>query len=104
MEVPWGYSTPAEFGKPARRNLPTNEGRELGRELARLATIARLHADKHLPLPCRDCAFQLGTDPNGAEETLMDAVKCIVEGETFYCHVDTGKPCAGWLALTRVKA
>jgi hypothetical protein len=97
--VPWPYSTLAEFGNPARRNLPTEAGRALGAELARLATIERLHAEKDLPLPCRDCAFELGTDPNGSEETLMDAVKCIMEGETFNCHVDAGKPCAGFLAL-----
>ena len=105
MSVPWDFSTTPEFGQPARRNLPTELGRTLGKELARLATVERLHSPKTLPLPCRDCAFQLGTDPNGCEETLMDAVKCIMEGQPFFCHIEAGRPiCAGYLALRLAKS
>lgn len=102
MQAPWDYSADVPTpGNPLLPNLPTEEGRELGREMARLATIGRLHS-KNLPEPCHDCAF-LGTRPNGCGPTLMDALKCALEGETFYCHVDDGKPCAGYLALKEAR-
>ena len=100
-EVPWDYSEPPEPGQPVCLNAPTELGQELGKELAWFAVLGRLHSSEKLPLPCGDCAFRLGTDPNGCEETLMDAVKCIMEGQTFFCHVNKGTPCAGYLALRR---
>lgn len=97
--MPWDFSdTELRSDNPLTLNVPTDLGRELGAELARLATVERLHS-KNLPEPCHDCAFRIGTTPNGCERTLMDAVKCIVEGKPFNCHINKGKPCAGWLAL-----
>jgi hypothetical protein len=94
MELPWEFSQ-SELdwdGKtPLKRNLPTPEGRELGREMARLT------GDPDEAGCCHDCAFRLGTDPNGCGPTLMDALKCVVEGVPFNCHVNAG-PCAGFVA------
>ncbi len=52
---------------------------------------------------CKSCAYRPGTIPNGCEETIMDAIKCAVEMEPFYCHErfdKDGKPvdlCNGWM-------
>ena len=100
-QVPWDYSdiilSPTN---PLVLNAPTDEGQALGRGMARLAAIERLH-NGDCPLPCHDCAFELGTGPNGCPATLMDALKCVIEGQTFFCHVNKGRPCAGWVALTK---
>ena len=99
--VPWDYSdTTLSPTNPLVPNTPTDEGRALGREMARLATIERVR-NGDCPLPCHDCAFELGTIPTGCPDTLMDALKCVMEGQTFFCHVNKGRPCAGWVALTR---
>ena len=88
------------------RNKPTPEGQALGVELARLTENAKTAVKAVFPdhaEPCQSCAFRAGTLPNGCPETVMDALKCVVTGEPFYCHqgfdVD-GKPtklCAGWV-------
>jgi hypothetical protein len=74
-------------------NLPTPEGRALGRELARLCDgeIGVGRDDR-----CSTCAFRSGTVPNGCAPTLMDALKCMMERVPFYCHEQEGKLCAGW--------
>lgn len=107
LKAPWDFSEPAEDHETAIENLPTPEGMMLGRELARLADVeeARLRErfPRHHPR-CDDCAFRLGTNPNGSVPTLMDAVKCVIEGDPFYCHktLRDGEPrhlCAGYAML-----
>ena len=72
-----------------RPNLPTPEGRALGRELVRLVGS--------VPDACDDCAFRAGTDPNGCGGTLLDAIACSVNGDPFLCHVHP-RVCEGWRA------
>lgn len=80
-----------------RPNLVTNEGRELGAELARLCDVeaSRQGRDGR----CATCAFRVGDHlANGSPETLMGALKCVVEREPFWCH-EHDQPCAGWLLM-----
>ncbi len=98
-QVPWDFvpeGTP-ETGVP---NMPSPEGIELGIEVARLTD--GIVKDGHADGRCATCAFRLGTFPNGCAPTLMDAMKCALEGTTtFLCHED-GEPCGGWV-LWRAK-
>jgi len=90
-------------------NRPTPEGRALGKELARLCDAAETEQRKRFPNHaerCKSCAFRLGTIPNGCPETLMDAVKCVIEGRDFLCHMTLGAdgepdgtPCRGWMLM-----
>lgn len=108
--VPWEYSKAPEPGAPAVINLPTPEGRVLGRHLARLCDEAEREQRAQFPNQkprCHDCAFRRGTRPNGCPGTLMDAIKCAVEGDPFLCHVGMengeGEPrgvCQGWLIMS----
>lgn len=100
--APWPYTMPLSPGQPTRPNLPTPEGAALGREVARLAEVEE-QTHPELPKRCADCAFRLGTPPNQCAGTLMDALKCAIEGETFYCHLgvpEGGEPkrvCGGYV-------
>ncbi len=76
-----------EEGTP-RLNLPSEEGRLMGAELARLTGPC--------PNACESCAYRLGTIPNQSATTVTDALECTLNGDVFACHVD-GKPCRGWL-------
>ena len=105
--APWDFSIPKEPAD-AVPNVPTLEGAALGRELARLVDVAEAENLQRFPnqIPrCDDCAFRLGTTPNQCAPTLMDAVKCLVESEPFYCHkgVREGEAprrlCTGWMVL-----
>jgi hypothetical protein len=107
-KVPWGFSDAPSGEDAGVPNVPTPEGRLLGAELARLADIEEEHLRERFPRAhrrCGECAFRAGTDPNGCVETLMDAVKAIVEGVPFYCHkkfAPDGSPellCAGFALL-----
>lgn len=83
------------------RNRPTPEGRKLGEQLARLTekAIAALAAEGEPDERCKSCAFRAGTFPNGCPETVLDAFKCVIEGEPFLCHAPhDGRPCFGWYA------
>jgi len=75
-------------------NKPTRDGFELGFYLARFADRAPQIAER-----CFTCAFRQGTDPNGCAPTLMTALKCVMEGEPFYCHETPGKLCGGYVVL-----
>jgi len=91
-----------------RPNRPTPEGRELGAGIARLCDKAIAEKRTHIPTfpeRCGTCAFRLGTIPNGCPETLMDAMKCVLEVRPFMCHeqLDENKEpnglCAGWYGM-----
>ena len=108
LRAPWEFSEAPAPGE-GTPNLPTPAGRLLGRQLARLCDLEEAKDLEGFPdqLPrCDDCAFRLGTRPNGCAETLMDAVKCIIEIKPFYCHkgVKEGEApkhlCRGWLTLS----
>src|SRR4051812_24548724 len=83
-------------------NRLTPEGRKLGAALAQLADKADQELRAKSPEigeRCASCAFREGTVPNGCAETVMDALKCVMEGIPFLCHqVKDGKValCAGW--------
>ena len=85
-----------------RRNAPTPEGREAGAHLVRLTepAVQQLADDGEADERCATCAFRLGTFPNGCPETVLDALKCVMEGEPFYCHDKKrlGETCHGWFA------
>jgi hypothetical protein len=87
------------------RNVGTEEGHRLGKELARLCDTAEPQARLRIPdLPprCNSCALRCGNHhQNGSPETLMDVVKCMMEGVEFYCHEPArkGHLCSGWAML-----
>lgn len=87
------------------RNQPTPEGIEAGGHLARLADVAMAKALEQFPNHaerCGTCAFRGGTFPNGCVDTVMDALKCVIEAVPFYCHETrkgAARPlCAGFAA------
>lgn len=107
MKAPWEFSKDPAPGE-GHENLPDPAGMALGTELARLADIEEGKQREAFPnqLPrCNECAFLAGTRPNGCSETLMDAVKCVIECVPFYCHKgvkDGAEPkrlCSGWALL-----
>lgn len=111
--VPWDFSAPPVDAANAVPNEPTPEGRMLGAELARLADAEEARVLERFPRHgrrCGDCAFRAGTVPNGCSETLMDAVKALVECVPFYCHkavTPDGEPrrlCAGYATLMHAAA
>lgn len=80
-----------------RENATTPEGRALGEQMARLCDgeIAKSGKDDR----CSTCAFRAGDHiANGSPETLMSALKCVMEREPFWCH-EHDRPCAGWAAM-----
>lgn len=98
-KLPWdfveGRDTPEPGFSPAKS---CDVGTEFGSELARFADgeYAKTGRDAR----CLDCAFRKGTPPNQNVATLANALKCVFEGEEiFYCHVNRGKPCEGYLML-----
>jgi hypothetical protein len=97
--MPWEFSRPAEPGKGVP-NLPTPEGRELGAGLAHFAVQAAARYPD-LPPPCQECALRAGTDANGMPSTLMDVLKCLMEGEPFFCHLGEEPVCRGYAVLAR---
>lgn len=79
-----------------RLNLPTDEGRELGKQMARLCDGELVGKPDER---CSTCAFKSGDHiANGSPETLMSALKCAMEGEVFWCH-EHNRACAGWAAM-----
>jgi hypothetical protein len=107
MRAPWSFDE-VRAGEPCKVNAPSPDGQALGRELARLADVAEVATLKRFPdhLPrCNECAFKLGTFPNGCAPTVMDALKCVIENLPFYCHKGMGideqptRLCSGWTYL-----
>ena len=83
-----------------RPNKATPEGRELGRHMARLCDVELVGKRDDR---CGTCAFRGGDHlANGSPETLMDAIKCTLEGTTFWCH-EHDRLCAGWRAMRTPK-
>lgn len=94
-------------------NRPTPQGKLLGESLARICdrqeTLKRALFPNHQER-CGTCAFRSGTIPNGCPETLLDAVKCVIEGRDFLCHEHVtpdhnpdGTMCAGWWLMMNSK-
>lgn len=87
------------------RVKPTDEGRELGKHMARFADAGEPNIRlgwPEAPPRCGTCAFRLGTKPNSYAETLMAATKCMMEKTSFHCHErkdENGADaiCMGWL-------
>jgi hypothetical protein len=84
------------------RNHRTDEGIEMGRELARLCDSAEPAARLRVPeLPprCASCALRAGRHiANNSPFTLMDVVKCVAEHTPFHCHEREGY-CSGWAMM-----
>ncbi len=89
-------------------NKPSPEGRKIGEHLARMTDKAEAELRQKLqvadamelmPERCRSCAFRGGTFPNGCTETVMDAIKCAMEGVPFYCHQSKPKEGGGYTEL-----
>lgn len=89
-------------------NGPSPMGIALGENMARFADKAEqdwLAKMGWIPVRCKGCAFRKGTWPNQSLGTMANATKCVMEGETFYCHHDRApngegrRICAGWMLL-----
>lgn len=74
-------------------NEPSRLGWELGFHLDKFFNAAKLQPER-----CRTCAFRSGTYANGSEQTVMDAMKCIMERVPFNCH-EENKLCAGYVSM-----
>ena len=84
-----------------RKNIATPVGQQLGQQLARFAEVevAKGKSDRR----CGTCAFRQGDHlANGSPETLMTALKCVIERHPFWCHAKD-EPCGGWLLLRSEK-
>lgn len=80
------------------KNEPCEEGYALGFNLAKWVNNAREKVGER----CFTCAFRQGTEANGSVNTTMTALKCVMEGEPFYCHeVEDGhsRLCSGYATL-----
>lgn len=88
------------------RNRPSADGYVLGEQLDR---FCEQQIDKYrqsgmaVPRRCNTCAFRKGTVPNGCAPTVMDALKCVMEGVPFLCHEHRQQHepplCSGWLLV-----
>lgn len=85
----------------------TPDGAALGRHMVRLfvePVLPLLAAESDPDTRCSSCAFRVGTTPNGCEQTVMDAMKCVLEAKPFYCHSHQDANgrydvlCHGWVA------
>lgn len=85
------------------RTVPTAEGKSLGKEHARFYELELSKRPRELDDRCSTCACRLGTLPNGAPQTQMDLVKCIMDGVDFMCHEKgrEGVLCHGYKMLKR---
>lgn len=91
------------------RNFTTPEGHELGAKLAKWCDdaepAARLRCPE-LPPRCNSCAFRGGPHlANGSPATLLDALKCVMEGVSFFCHEPAREDalCMGWAMFMLAK-
>lgn len=89
-------------------NRVTPEGKAVGEQMARLcdreAVTLLVEGEWTEDERCESCAFRKGTVPNGCVQTQMDAVKCVMEREPFFCHMGPNpgtEVCAGWFACVQ---
>lgn len=86
-------------------NAPSDEGAVLGKEMARMADGEMEKRKANFPNHverCATCAFRLGTVANACAPTLMDAMKCVIEGrDEFFCHEREHHQCVGYAILKR---
>lgn len=73
------------MSEPLVLNVPCEAGKEIGEQLARFYVQEKCEqgADDNR---CHDCAFRLGSYPNGCAATVAQALECLRSGEPFYCH------------------
>lgn len=109
LAAAWDFVPPLSEADGGVKDNPTPDGIALGREIARLTDGAEVEARRlhpNLRERCDDCAFRLGTPPNGSPGTLMNALKCAMERIPFHCHkgvADGDEPtelCAGWVIFS----
>lgn len=87
--------------------VPCDAAREAGYHIARLMGMldvdAFYAANPDAPRMCADCAFRVGSEPNGSPEAILTAIRCAVTGEEFSCHHgldgkgEATRLCAGWV-------
>lgn len=89
-------AAPKEEGMIVNRR--TTDGEALGAELTRFCDQEEA-SNPTKRRRCGTCAFRSGAHvANGSPETLMNALKCVMERTTFYCH-EADRPCVGWRTL-----
>lgn len=107
-DCPWDFSQEAE---PGERGIPPSErvseqAAELGRRLERMAKLGDgllIEQGIEVPEPCTTCAFRAGSVPSQCDDTVMDALKCVLEGVPFLCHEPRkgsrtiDRACFGWM-------
>lgn len=88
-----------------QHNRVSPQGQQLGEQMARLCDqeVKKLiqQGEYQEDERCASCAFRHGTIPNGCLQTQMDALKCVLEHQAFFCHAVEApgtKVCAGWFA------
>jgi hypothetical protein len=91
------------------RNHKTPDGAALGEIMARWCDDAEPKARLRMPEldpRCNSCAFRAGGHlANASPYTQMDAFKCVLEGQEFFCHEPSreGQLCAGWATMMLAK-
>lgn len=79
-----------------KMNLPTMSGALFGMQLP------QIDEDK----VCKGCAFRKGSPANQCPSTVIDAERCLMEGETFFCHEEMNgseptRKCRGYLQASK---
>jgi hypothetical protein len=69
----------------------SDAGVEISLMVARIVEpeIQKLVAQGEPDERCATCAFKHGTIPSSCHQTMLDAVKCLLEAKVFYCHAKT---------------
>jgi hypothetical protein len=82
------------------RTSTSTHSPDIGAVLAQTVepVIARLAEDGQPDTRCVECAFRVGTRRNRSQATQLDALKCVLEGLQFLCHMQVESPCHGWVA------